>query len=165
MAMPAVPYSYRGDLAVGSFPDDRPLVIFDGYCGLCSRSVQFILRHDKVATFRFMQAQSALGAAIYRHYGLATDDYETVILLVDGRLYTASDAALGVLMRLPAPWPAVGITKAVPLAIRDWVYGFVAKHRMRFFGRSETCCVPTPEQRERFLDGDAPALTRADASP
>ena len=156
MAMPAVPYSYRGDEAVPGFPDDKPLVIFDGFCGLCSRSVQFILRHDKAGAFRFVPAQSALGTAIYRHYGLATDDYETVILLADGRFHEASDAALGVLGRLPAPWSALEATRVVPRRMRDWVYRLVAKHRMRFFGRTEACYLPTPEQRGRFIDGDAP---------
>lgn len=151
--MPAVPYSYRGDPAVASFPDDKPVVIFDGFCGLCARSVQFVLRRDKLGTFRFLPAQSALGTAIYRHYGLATDDYETVILLADGKLHVTSDAALGVLGRLGPPWSALGLARAVPRFIRDWVYRVVAKHRLRFFGRTEACYLPTPEQRDRFLEG------------
>ncbi len=153
MAMSAVPYSYRGDPAVGSFADDRPLVIFDGYCGLCSRSVQFILRQDKAGKFRFLQAQSALGTAIYRHYGLATDNYETVILLVDGKLYTGSDAVLSVMTWLGAPWSYLRLARIVPRTLLDWLYHLVASHRMRFFGRTEACYLPTAGQRARFIDG------------
>lgn len=153
MAMSAVPYSYSGDPAVGSFPDDRPLVIFDGYCGLCSRSVQFILRQDKAGEFRFLQAQSALGTTIYQHYGLATDNYETLILLVDGKLYTGSDAVLSVLARLGAPWSYLRLARILPLPLRDWLYRLVASHRMRFFGRTEACYLPTAGQRARFIDG------------
>jgi len=152
--MQAVPYSYRGDPAVPTFPDDRPVVIFDGFCGLCARSVQFVLRHDRAGNFRFLPAQSKLGTAIYRHYGLAADDYETVILLAGGQLHIASDAALGVLGRLPAPWSTLKLAQVVPRAIRDFVYRLIARHRMRFFGRTEACYLPTPEQRGRFLDGN-----------
>lgn len=162
--MPAVPYSYRGDPALPTFPDDKPLVIFDGFCGLCARSVQFVLRHDKAGRFRFLPAQSTLGTAIYQHYGLATDDYDTVILLADGQLHIASDAALGVLSRLPTPWPALATARVVPRPLRDWAYKLVAKHRMRFFGRTEACYLPTPEQRGRFIDGDALVPTTAEAN-
>lgn len=152
--MPPAPYSYRGDKAVPDFPDDKPLLVFDGYCGLCSRSMKFILRQDKTGAFRFVPAQSALGTAIYRHYGLTTGDYETVILLADGQLYTASDAALGVLDRLPAPWPGLKLARLVPRGLRNCVYALVARHRMRFFGRTEACYLPTPEERSRFLEGE-----------
>lgn len=152
--MQEVPYSYRGDPAVPPFPDDRPVMVFDGYCGLCSRSVQFMLRHDKAGTFRFLQAQSVLGTAIYRHYDLATDNYETVVVLAEGRLYTASDAVLCVLAQLEAPWSWLSVARVMPRALRDWAYHLVARHRMRFFGRSEACYLPTPEERGRFLSGD-----------
>lgn len=162
--MPAVPYNYRGDPAAPPFPDDRPVMVFDGHCGLCSRSVQFMLRHDKAGAFRFLQAQSVLGTAIYRHYGLATDNYETVVLLADGKLHTASEAVLGVLARLGAPWSYLQAASIVPRPVRDWIYHLVARHRMRFFGRTEACYLPTPEQRERFLNGDGTTARKPDAA-
>ena len=82
------PYSYREDPAVPKFPDDNPIIIFDGHCILCSHWAQFVIRHDKSATFKLLAAQTPLGEALYQHYGLRTDDYETNILIADGEAKT-----------------------------------------------------------------------------
>ena len=82
-ALPA-PYSYRSDPRVPPFPDDRPIFIFDAYCVLCSRWVELVLRYDRAGRFRLLSAQSALGRALYVHYGLDPENYETNILLIDG---------------------------------------------------------------------------------
>ncbi len=79
------PYSYRDDPAVPRSADDKPAIIFDGNCVLCSNSAQFVMRHDEVGAFRLMAAQSPLGEALYRHYGLQVTDYETMILIADRR--------------------------------------------------------------------------------
>ncbi len=93
--MPIKPaHSYRDDAAVPSFPDDRPLIVFDGVCALCSGFVRFVLRHDPGGHFRFVPAQSALGTALYRHYGLDPDNWESNLLIAEGRLYLRSDAAI-----------------------------------------------------------------------
>ena len=79
-----VPYSYRSDPRVPPFPDDRPIFIFDAYCVLCSRWVELVLRYDRAGRFRLLSAQSPLGRALYVHYGLDPENYETNILLIDG---------------------------------------------------------------------------------
>ncbi len=152
--MPPGAPSYRLDPAVPDFPDDKPLMIFDGFCGLCSRSVQFVLRHDKAGQFRFLAAQTGLGTAIYRHFGLDADDYSTFILLADGKAWYVSDAAIEVARRLTWPWSMAPLLKVVPPALRDQLYGLVARNRMRFFGRTEACYLPAPAERDRFLVGD-----------
>jgi predicted DCC family thiol-disulfide oxidoreductase YuxK len=149
-------YSYRIDSAVPHFPDDHPLIVFDGFCGLCSRLVQFVLRHDKVGAYRFVPAQTPLGTALFRHYGLDAEDYDTFILLREGRGYFVSDAAIELARELRPPWSWAPAMRIVPKLIRDWIYLLIAHNRMRFFGRIESCYLPAPGQRERFLDGDAP---------
>jgi predicted DCC family thiol-disulfide oxidoreductase YuxK len=147
------PHSYRRDGSVPLFLDDKPLIVFDGYCGLCSRVVQFALRHDRDARLRFLQAQSDLGDALYRHYSLDATTYETFILLNDGVAHFASDAALELANILGYPWRIAAILRVLPRAVRDAVYFFIARNRMRFFGRSETCLLPPAGRSDRFLTG------------
>ncbi len=145
-------YSYRNDSSVPDFPDDKPLIIFDGECGFCSRDVDFVLRHDKQGLFRFTPAQSPLGTALMRHYGFRTDDYETSLLIESGVAHIYSDSVLRVVELLGG---VMGMTatamRLVPRFIRDGVYRVVARNRMKIVGRRQTCRAPTPEERERFL--------------
>ena len=83
----AVPYSYRADPAVPAFPDDKALVVFDGVCVLCSGFAKFILKRDKTLAIRLATAQSPLGQALYRHYGLDAVEFESNLVLADGRAY------------------------------------------------------------------------------
>lgn len=145
-------YSYRNDPSVPDFPDDRPLIIFDGECGFCSRDVDFVLRHDKKGLFRFTPAQSSLGTALMRHYGFRTDDYETSLLIESGGAHIYSESVLRVVELLGG---TMGMTatfmRLVPRFIRDTVYRVVARNRMKIAGRRQTCRAPSPEERERFL--------------
>jgi hypothetical protein len=86
-------YSWRDDPSVPAFADDRPTLIFDGHCVLCSSFAQFILRHDRERRFRLLAAQTPLGAALYRHLGLLPTEYETNILLEDGRAWFKSEGS------------------------------------------------------------------------
>jgi predicted DCC family thiol-disulfide oxidoreductase YuxK len=144
-------FSYRSDPAVPSFPDDRPILIFDGNCVLCSTFVQFILRTDKRRRFRLLSAQSLLGTALYRHLGLASVDYETNILLEDGHAWLKSEGSIRVFERLGFPWSLMSIGRLLPRPIRDWLYERIARNRLRWFGVRETCYLPDPSQADRFL--------------
>src|SRR5260221_13356069 len=106
MAMHAMreAYSYRSDPAVPQFPDDRPIIVFDGYCALCSGWANFVLRHDRLGKFRLLPAQSPLGHAIYIHYGLHPDDYETNILIEHGQAWFKSEGSIRMAEGLGAPW-------------------------------------------------------------
>jgi predicted DCC family thiol-disulfide oxidoreductase YuxK len=145
------PYSYVRDPSVPAFADDRPIIIFDGYCALCSGLVSFVLRHDSAATFRLLPAQTALGAALYRHYGLDSVNYETSVLVEGGRVYFKSESAIRMLERLGAPWSAVRILRLTPRAMRDWLYEIVARNRIRWFGRRDACLISAPRYEDRFL--------------
>jgi len=146
-----VPYSYRQDAGVPPFPDDLPIIVFDGHCALCSGWVQFALRHDKTGHYRFLPAQSALGAALYTHYGLHPTDYESNVLIKDGVALFESEGSLQMIAGLGLPWSLVNVVRVLPRAWLDHLYRLVARNRLNWFGRREACYLPTPETRERFL--------------
>lgn len=145
-------YSYRRNPAVPKFPDDKPIIIFDGECVMCSANAQFVMRRDKAKRFRLLAAQSPLGAALYRHYSLNPRDYQTFIVIRDGFPLFRAKAALYVMDQLGAPWSWFGLPlRALPWSWRNALYAWVARNRYRWFGKRETCYVPSPEDRERFL--------------
>lgn len=125
--------------------------MFDGDCALCSGWVQFALRHDRTATYRFLAAQSPLGAALYRHYGLSRTDHETNILIKDGVALFKAEGSMQMISGLGLPWSAVNLFRVVPRAWRDRCYEFVACHRIGWFGRPEACLLSIPAYGDRFL--------------
>lgn len=146
------PYSYRMDPAVPSFPDDLPILVFDGKCVLCSRFAQFVMRHDPQKRFRFLAAQTALGQALYRHFGLDTRNYESNILIEDGRAYLKWASAVRVGARLGFPWSGLAAgARLMPAAIGDRLYDVVAKNRIHLFGGRDACYLPDASEKERFL--------------
>ncbi|EJM98832.1 DCC1-like thiol-disulfide oxidoreductase family protein [Phyllobacterium sp. YR531] len=144
-------FSYRADTSIPDFPDDRPILIFDGNCILCSGFVNFLLRVDKRPHFRFLSAQSPLGSAIYRHYGLVSQDYDSNILLENGLVRIKSDGSLRVLELLGFPWSLAYAARIIPRAIRDWLYDLVARNRLKWFGVRSTCYLPDQHEADRFL--------------
>ena len=145
------PYSYRRDSAVPRFADDRPVIIFDGYCVLCSRWANFVLRQDRAATFRLLPAQSPLGHALYVHFGLDPENYETNILVADGLAWLKLEGSIRTAEGLGFPWSLAAALRVLPLAWRDKLYELIARNRFRLFGRRDTCYVPTVDHRDRFL--------------
>jgi predicted DCC family thiol-disulfide oxidoreductase YuxK len=130
---------------------DSPVILFDGVCGLCDRWVSFVLERDKRSAFRFAALQSEAGGALLRSHGLPADQLDSVVLIVGGRAYLKSAAILEILKRLGFPWSLASAGAAVPGGLRDALYDFVATNRYRWFGRTETCRLPTPAERSRFL--------------
>ena len=130
---------------------DKPLIVFDGMCVLCSANARFVLRHDKARRFRLTTAQGRLGEDLYRHFGLATGDYETMLVVDKGRLLTESDAAIAIARGLGWPWKAAAAARIVPRPVRDAAYRLVARNRFRLFGRRETCWAPSPADADRIL--------------
>lgn len=146
--------------SVADLPDDlraalrgRDLIVFDGECVLCSGFFRFMLRRDRAERFAFATAQSDLGQDLYRALGLPTDDFETNLVVVDGRIYGKLDAFAAAMRALPAPWPVLGVVRFLPGPLKDPVYGMIARNRYRLFGRYDTCLVPDAGLRARFLPG------------
>jgi predicted DCC family thiol-disulfide oxidoreductase YuxK len=135
--------------------EQTTIILFDGVCNLCSGVVRFIVACDPHAQFRFAALQSDAARRACAEVGAtppAAVDPDTIIVIVNGRALERSDAALAIASRLPFPWPMFGVFQILPRPLRDWLYRFVAKNRYRWFGKSETCMMPTPELRARFLD-------------
>jgi predicted DCC family thiol-disulfide oxidoreductase YuxK len=128
------------------------VVIFDGVCNLCAASVRFVLRHEAEPQLLFTPLQSPAGARLMREHGFSPDDVKTFVLVVDGKAYAKSDAAIRVTQYFRGPWKLMGLMRIVPRPLRDWGYDLVARNRYRWFGRVDECMVPTPELRARFIE-------------
>jgi predicted DCC family thiol-disulfide oxidoreductase YuxK len=129
-----------------------PLVLFDGVCNLCNSVVQFVIARDPRGRFQFGALQSAAARRVIEEHGAPDALPDAIVLVEDGRLYTRSTAALRIARRLTFPWPLAAVFLAVPRPLRDRAYALVASRRYRWFGRRETCMVPTPELRARFIE-------------
>ncbi|MGG4555239.1 thiol-disulfide oxidoreductase DCC family protein [Paenibacillus sp. FSL W8-0186] len=130
------------------------VVLFDGVCHLCQGAVKFIIRRDPERRFRFASLQSEAGERILqgsRRPDISPDRINTIVLYQNGVYYTRSSAALRIAKGLRYPWPLAFGFIIVPRFIRDAVYRIVAANRYRWFGKDETCLVPTKENKERFL--------------
>ena len=128
------------------------LVLFDGLCNLCSRSVQFIIKHEKVEVLQFAAVQSPGGVRRLKSVGFDPKDVKTFVLIEDCLPYVKSDAVIRVAARFRGAWSLLAFFRIVPRPIRDWMYDVVATKRYRWFGRRETCFVPTPELAARFIN-------------
>lgn len=131
------------------------LIVFDGECVLCSGFFRLITRIDRTGRFRFAHAQSDLGAALYRALGLPEREFETNLIMVDGRIHTGIDSFAAAMGAVGWPWRALAVLRLLPGPLKRGVYGMIARNRYALFGRYETCMLPTPEIRARFLDREA----------
>lgn len=132
--------------------EDKKIILFDGVCNLCNASVQFVIRRDRKDTFRFAALQSEAGKAFIRERGIDTSKIDSIVLIEPGiAYYVKSDAALRIARSLSGIWPAMGVFLGIPSGIRDLVYDLIARNRYRIFGKKETCMIPTPELRAKFL--------------
>ncbi len=129
----------------------QPLILFDGVCNLCTHSVQFVIQRDAKQQFRFASIQSDLGQKVLQQYGLSTTKINTVVLLNNNQIYTHSTAALHIAQHLGGLWQLASLALWIPAPLRDIVYTFVAQNRYRWFGKQESCWLPTPELKNRFL--------------
>jgi predicted DCC family thiol-disulfide oxidoreductase YuxK len=140
---------------------EPPTVLFDGTCNLCNRAVDFILDHERDETLRFASLQSDAGAELLERVvgedearALVSGergDPDTIVVVEGDRAYIRSAAALRIARHLRAPWSWAYALVVIPGALRDLVYGLIARHRYRWFGKSDACRVPTPDLRQRFL--------------
>jgi predicted DCC family thiol-disulfide oxidoreductase YuxK len=132
-------------------PDDaKLLLLFDGVCNFCNDSVLWIIDRDPHERLQFASLQSELGRRVAAQHGLP-EEIRSIVLIEGERCYTRSTAALRVARRLRFPWSLLYALIVVPAFIRDAPYNYFAAHRYAWFGKSESCRVPTPELRRRFL--------------
>jgi predicted DCC family thiol-disulfide oxidoreductase YuxK len=131
--------------------EKKGIVLFDGVCNFCNRSINFMIRHDKNDYFRFAPLQSSTGEELMRKNGMETAKPDSVVLYEKGKLYTKTSAALRIARRLNGAWPLLYAFIVVPPFFRDIVYTIIARNRYRWWGKTEACMVPTPEVRRKFI--------------
>ena len=128
------------------------VLLFDGVCNLCNQSVNWIIKRDAKNKFQFASLQSNYGKNVIDKFGIKEDYMNTVILLENEYIYLRSEAALRIMKHLGGIYSPVYALILIPAFIRDAIYNFVARNRYRWFGKSETCRLPTPEEKAKFLE-------------
>jgi predicted DCC family thiol-disulfide oxidoreductase YuxK len=141
----------QADAAGATVAMDKPIIFFDGVCGMCNTFVDIILRADKAGTFLFAPLQGPTAARLLPP--LPDDPREWSMIYLDERgAHDQSDASLEVYKRLGGAWKLLGAATIVPRALRTPVYRLIARSRYRLFGKRDVCRIPTPAERARFLD-------------
>lgn len=127
------------------------IVLFDGTCAFCERSVTFIASRDPGGYFRFGASQTPAAQALLSEFGETRESTRSIILIEDGQLFRKSTAVLRIARRLPLPWSIAAVALFVPRPLRDAAYAVVAAVRHRIAGRSNACEIPPPAIRERLI--------------
>jgi predicted DCC family thiol-disulfide oxidoreductase YuxK len=136
----------------GGSVDVVDIVVYDGECGLCDRFVSFVLAHDRQGRFHFAPQQGAWARTQLTRHGVADLAASTVMVVTaKDQLLLRSRAVFHVLKRLPWPWSMLAWLRVLPAALTDAVYDQIARRRLRLFGRLETCRLPSPSERDRFM--------------
>lgn len=130
----------------------KRIIFFDGLCNLCNGAVQFVIKRDTQNHFQFASLQSEYATEELAKFNLEPLHGDSFVLLENDKVYQRSTAALRVARRLKGLWPMLYVFIIVPRFIRDAVYNYIAKNRYKWFGKKESCWVPTPELKEKFLD-------------
>jgi|TARA_R110000764_G_scaffold219818_1_gene307605 predicted DCC family thiol-disulfide oxidoreductase YuxK len=130
----------------------KKIILFDGVCNLCNSSVQFVIKRDKKDVFRYAALQSEVGEQLVNQRHIDTSKVDSIILIEPGvAYYTKSDAALEIAQDLGGLWKLTAVFTWIPTSIRNSIYDFIAKNRYKWFGKQETCMIPTPELKAKFL--------------
>jgi predicted DCC family thiol-disulfide oxidoreductase YuxK len=134
-------------------PKDKQLILFDGVCNLCNSSVLFVIKRDKKDRFLFAPLQSDIGKAIIKKFNIDTEQTDSILLYNSTKdsLTYKSTAALLVAKQLRFPTNILAVFLVVPAFIRNWVYTFIAKNRYKWYGKKESCMIPTPELKAKFI--------------
>jgi predicted DCC family thiol-disulfide oxidoreductase YuxK len=127
------------------------VIVFDGVCNWCNAWVNVTIDHDPHGKFKFGTLQSEPAQQILKSLHLPTEDFETFLLLEDGHIYTKSTAALRILRHLSGFWPCFYLGIVIPRPLRDALYDYIARRRYGWMGKTDTCRVPTPAERDRFV--------------
>ena len=131
---------------------NQSIVLYDGVCNFCNSSVNFIISHEKQSELMFASLQSAFGQNLLRQHDEQTDDFESIIFINDAGISKKSEAAFKIARFLKPPWAWLAAFKVLPNFITDFFYDVIAKNRYAIFGKMDTCTIPTPALRSRFLD-------------
>ena len=131
--------------------NQRRILLFDGVCNLCNSIVQFTIKRDPNGRFKFTSLQSESGQSLLKQFSLPTNDFGSFVFINGNKYFIKSSAGLHVLKELGGVWKVFYIFIIIPRPLRDFVYNIIAKTRYKVFGKRDTCMIPTPELKQRFL--------------
>lgn len=135
-----------------NLPKNKKIILFDGVCNLCNGAVQFIIKHDKKDNFRFVALQSELGIEICQYIGVDQKKIDSIILYNPGvAYYLKSSAAIEIADNLGGIYSLLSVFKILPEKLRNYLYDYVAKNRYKWYGKKESCMIPTVELKAKFL--------------
>lgn len=127
------------------------IILFDGVCNLCNSSVIFAIKRDRNDLFRFAALQSEVGEKLVSKYNIDTSKTDSIIIIDGEKYFEKSSAALHIAKHLSGGWPLLYAFIILPKFIRDSVYNYIAKNRYKWYGKKESCMIPTPELQAKFL--------------
>lgn len=138
-------------------PESKAIVLYDGVCGLCNRAVQFLLKRDRLDRLQFASLQSDLAAKVLNRHGMDPKGLDTVYAVLNygepnETLLAKGDAFLFFAGVIGGIWSVARVGRIIPRPVRNRLYDFVARHRYQVFGKSESCMLPDPKQRHKFLE-------------
>ncbi|MBP6181007.1 DUF393 domain-containing protein [Flavobacterium sp.] len=136
-----------------NLPKDKKIILFDGVCNLCNSAVQFIIKHDTKDVFRFVALQSDLGQEIIKYIGINTKNIDSIILYQPGiAYYYKSEAALEIAESLGGFFNLATLCTILPSSFSNYIYDYIAKNRYKWYGKKESCMIPTKELQAKFLE-------------
>lgn len=139
-------------MEIKDLPKDKKIILFDGICNLCDNSVQFIIKHDKKDIFRFVSLQSELGKNISKHIGIKNNQIDSIILYQPGIAYfIKADAAFKILKELNSNYRFLLLFSFIPSFIKNSIYDYIATNRYKWYGKKESCLIPSRELESKFL--------------
>ena len=140
-------------MTIEELPTNKKIVLYDGVCNFCNNSVNYIISKDKKDIFRFVSLQSKLGNDIINYIGLKEKNIDSIVLYQKGNAYYyKSSAAIQILKNFGGIYSIANILNYIPLSIRDYIYDIIAKNRYQWFGKKDSCIIPTQEIKDKFLD-------------
>ena len=139
-------------MEIKDLPKDKKIILFDGICNLCDNAVQFIIKHDKNDIFRFISLQSELGKNILKHIGLNNSQIDSIVLYQPGIAYfIKADAAFKILKELNSRYRFLLLFSFTPSLIKNSIYDYIAANRYKWYGKKESCLIPSLELESKFL--------------
>jgi predicted DCC family thiol-disulfide oxidoreductase YuxK len=130
---------------------DQDIILFDGVCNLCNGAINFIIARDPKDRYRFAALESDIGQELLKRHEIDSETIDSIVLIRDNEAFTKAGAALRIAGGMSGAWPALGVFRIIPRFIADAVYDLIARNRYRWFGKKESCMIPTPELKRKFL--------------
>ena len=136
--------------------DSNPILLFDGVCNLCNKSVQKVLTNEKTGKsvkqqIKFASLQSDFAKELLIKHNKDPEKLDSLVFIVNGKFYDKTRAVFKICSHLKFPYPLIYFFWPIPYFMRDWVYNWVAKNRYKWYGKQEECWLPTPEMKSRFI--------------